>query len=157
MRAFFSALILLGCGTLPETVTVGIGLPPALRAAAYNAREKWCDAVDYCPEIVAYGGVGEVRVANFARERRDDCVNPENGMPCDGSGAHNDNGIITVSPLWLGGIDLEFTLLHEWGHFGIDGHPRRSPLMSPQHPVDEPQPHAIDSIAVKEWCEQQGC
>jgi len=142
MRAALLLVLVACAGAPPRTVTVGIDLPPEVRVAAWNARERWCAAVGYCPELVAFGGDGFVRVRRFG----DDWI----------AAAHQTRDLIEVSPLWLD-HDLTGAMLHEWGHFGIDGEVESSWLMKARHADEADFPDVPDPAAIEAWCAQQGC
>lgn len=138
--------------TPPATITLGAALPESVQIAAARARDAWCAApVGWCPELVAEGGEGIIRVAHFKLEASSD---PKALKP-----AWQVENRIDVAPFaqdWTAD-ELSGPMLHEFGHFGIEGHVEDSPLMREKPGNVAQMPRAVDAAAAAEWCAQQGC
>lgn len=157
------ALVMLACAVLfldgcapqpPRTIAVSPSLPDGVHEAAQRAASAWCDVSNqthWCPDIVDSDGDSEVRPDDWPGACESDSAPDE---PCNGM--HNYRGIyIGVSPMvrdW-DADKLTIQLTHEFGHYGIDGHVKRSLLMRAVNPASA----AVDSPALAAWCEQQGC
>ena len=142
--------VLTGCGTPPppRTITVSPNMPEAIQVAAQRAADAWCSApVGWCPELVDDGGDSVILVGDAAGNA-DFVAATNNGRRLLISAR-------TVAEGWTAD-DLTGPLLHEFGHYGIDGHTRDG-LMAPRFEYALEIPHEVDPVAVAEWCEQQGC
>jgi hypothetical protein len=141
------ALLLAACAPEPpKTISLG-SVPDSVREAAYVAAAAWCavsDRTHWCPELVEAGGDARLTVGHF---------DAESGH----AAAHQTGDMIEVSPGVLDGWPLDGIMTHEFGHFGIDGHVRRSPLMHARFEHASDLPVVVDDLAVAEWCKQQGC
>jgi len=140
--------MLVGCAAAPpQTITLAPGLHESVAIAAARARDAWCAApVDWCPELVDSGGDAQVIVQAFTGQSWDSRMN------------NSGETIKVQANIVEGGADyLTGAMVHEFGHFGIDGHVPRSPLMKARFDLGEDIPWTVDSLAAAEWCKQQGC
>lgn len=144
----------------PRTISLSSELPDKVLAAAAAARDAWCAApVGWCPELVYdQPGDSRIRVHDFRGEIRPDADG--DGVFEQGYGAHNDRGaLIEVAPYAaeFSQEELNATLMHEFGHYGISGHVQASALMRRLLNFFIEIPDHVDAEAAAAWCAQQGC
>ena len=162
MKALLAVALLAACAEMPppQTISLKSDMPDNVLLAAELSRDAWCVApVGWCPELV-YDQMGDsqIRIGDFKGEVKPDADG--DGSFERGFGAHNDRGaVIGIAPYaatW-GAEQLTAALMHEFGHYGIQGHVAASALMRAELNFWNDVPDHVDIEASDKWCEQQGC
>lgn len=152
MRLAPFTMFAIACNSLPPppAITVRSDAPDVVVSAISQARDAWCVAdVGWCPDLVAFGGADiYIRTWNGAGHP----AGP--GETLEESGWEGPAGIqdaweIQVPPQFATALDLPWILVHEFGHFCIQGHDSRSTIMSAQ-PEVRPEP-VVDDFARSDW------
>lgn len=153
-------LLLAACGPKPPATISVESKHAGVYLAALRAAEAWCEVSDrtgWCPEIVDRDGDLVVKEGHWDTEY-------VIGQEGNGAGAHHDDAanVILVSKNLIndGNVEADYwtgSMVHEFGHCGIDNHYAKSALMKAQHPSPWDVPWEVDDRAVEAWCEEQGC
>lgn len=149
--ALVCSQLILGCGypPPPKTITVWPDLPADVQEAAALAAAAWCYApVGWCPEIVPSGGDSRIVVV----DRDDSEMFAMNHLRSAGG---TEIVIFREASTW-GSDALSAVLIHEFGHFGIDGHAAGGTMTPGLERLSDLVPY-VDDAAIAMWCDQQGC
>lgn len=164
----FVALGATGCqAPLPTTISIDPAFSVEDRALIEDAVVQWCEASGghWCPDVNVGGpGARIVLDLNYVRHGR----NPL-------SGAMNDEADVYVNAEVWEALPVEYrlgTMLHELGHFGVDGHiggvydgaphlmsPSPCAVWSEDRTMCAAMAEAwecIDARSAQEFCEQRG-
>jgi hypothetical protein len=129
----------------PETFAVDPEFSEMQAAAIRDARDAWCQAVDFCPVEVEFGSQDRGNILVDAGYWRFGENNNLLGW--------NDTNNVRVNPnnAWINDpIVFWFGVAHELGHFGIQEHTDRGVMSDTctDHADDQP---ALDVYATMAW------
>lgn len=158
-----SALGAFGCTPpLPDAVVIDARFTPEQRTVIVDALDQWCEATAgrWCPDVATNHGAPIWAEQNYARHHRPAA-----------SAAFNDGSAVYVNvsreDLQDAGAYFHATLLHELGHFGLDGHLDAPGLLMSWtnctawaedgvHCTAGVMPDCIDQASADAFCDQQG-
>lgn len=137
MKTLSAALLVCACMPAPPgSVSIDDSLNDEQKSIVLDSIQQWCDAVGWCP-LIALEGEARIGATSHYHSKPGSCGH-ENGW----------SQVITLN-LNCDPSQFHISILHELGHYGIDGHTKCGGLMDWFLPADYPA--EIDQCAIDAW------
>lgn len=141
-----------GCNSLPPPASIHLEADASevLAEAVWTARDAWCAAdVGWCPDVFP-GGEARIYVTTWdgAGHELNPAAESFEEAGWTGPAGNETAWEVKVPPPFATAQDLSWILVHEFGHFCIDGHTREGIMQAA--PAYRPEP-VVDETARAAW------